>query len=108
MSAPKLFTPFEEYKFGRDTSDKTKSAIDSVSASELLIIDDLGTEFRTAYTDSILFDIINTRIIEEKMIISTNLSIKELKHTYSERICSRILGHFTEVLFFGDDIRLRS
>ena len=109
MSAPKLFSTFEEYRFGRDTSEKTKSAIDAVSTAELLIIDDLGTEFRTAYTDSILFDIINTRIIEEKkMIISTNLSIKELKHTYSERICSRILGNFTEVLFFGDDLRLRS
>ena len=109
MSAPRLFTTFEEYKFGRDTSAKNKMAIDAVTDAELLIIDDLGTEFRTAYTDSILFDILNTRIIErKKMIISTNLSVKELKHAYSERICSRILGNFTEVLFFGDDIRLRT
>jgi DNA replication protein DnaC len=109
MSAPGLFTAFEEYKFGRDTSAGTRRTLDSVNASELLIIDDLGTEFKTAYADSILFDIVNSRIIEEKrMIISTNLSAKELQHSYSDRICSRILGSFAAVLFFGDDLRMKA
>lgn len=109
MSAPRMFSTFEDYKFGRDTSAKTRRVIESVNDAELLIIDDLGTEFKTSYSDSILFDILNSRIIEDKrMIISTNLSAKDLKHIYSERISSRILGNFTEVLFFGDDIRLKN
>jgi DNA replication protein DnaC len=109
MSAPRLFSTFEDYKFGRDTSAISQRTISSVNNAELLIIDDLGTEFKTAYSDSILFDIINSRIITEKpMIISTNLSTKELKHTYSERICSRILGNFSIVLFFGEDLRMKN
>lgn len=108
MSAPRMFSIFEDYKFGRDTSARTRRIIDSVNDAELLIIDDLGTEFKTAYSDSILFDVLNSRIIQDKrMIISTNLSIKDLKHIYSERIYSRILGNFEVVLFFGEDIRLK-
>ncbi|NLB82195.1 MAG: ATP-binding protein [Clostridiaceae bacterium] len=107
MSAPKMFSIFEDYKFGRNTSEETQRIISSVTSAQLLIIDDLGTEFRNSYSDSILFDVINSRIIEQSpMIISTNLSIKDLKHIYSERICSRILGNFNVVLFFGDDLRL--
>ena len=74
---------------------------------DLLIIDDLGTEFRTQYIDSILFDIINTRTNENQhMIISTNLNPLQLEATYSQRISSRILGNFEIVLFLGNDLRL--
>jgi len=108
MSAPKMFTIFENYKFGRDVSLEAQRIISSVGSAQLLVIDDLGTEFKNSYSDSILFDIINSRIIDDApMIISTNLSIKDLKHIYSERICSRIIGNFNEVLFFGDDLRLK-
>ena len=109
MSAPKLFGMFEDYKFGRDTSDSTKMMIDFVGKAELLIIDDLGTEFRSSYTDSILFDIVNSRINEQKsMIISTNLTTQQITDTYSGRISSRILGMFKNVMFFGDDIRMKA
>ncbi len=106
-SAPKLFTIFEDYKFGRNTTSEAKRIIDYVSSVDLLIIDDLGTEFRTQYVDSILFDIINTRTNENKyMIISTNLTPSQLEATYSQRISSRILGNFELVLFFGNDLRI--
>lgn len=108
-SSPKLFSLFEDYKFGRNTTDEVRRAIKFVSDAELLIIDDLGTEFRTQYVDSILFDIINTRTRGEKyMIISTNLTPGQIEKTYSPRISSRILGSFETVLFFGDDLRLSS
>lgn len=106
-SAPRLFTIFEDYKFGRNTSAEAKRIIDYISTVDLLIIDDLGTEFRTQYIDSILFDIINTRTNENQyMIISTNLTPSQLEATYSQRISSRILGNFDLVLFFGEDLRL--
>ena len=106
-SAPRLFTVFEDYKFGRNTTAEAKRIIDYISTVDLLIIDDLGTEFRTQYIDSILFDLINTRTNENQyMIISTNLSPSQLESTYSQRISSRILGNFETVLFFGNDLRL--
>ena len=106
-SAPRLFTLFEEYKFGRDTSENTRQILDYIANVDLLIIDDLGTEFRTQYTDSILFDLINSAINENRyMIISTNLDTAQIASTYSDRIASRFVGNFDTILFLGDDIRL--
>lgn len=107
-SAPRLFTIFEDYKFGRNTTAEAKRIIDYISSVDLLIIDDLGTEFRTQYIDSILFDIINSRTNENKhMIISTNLSPSKIETVYSQRISSRIMGNFETMLFFGEDLRLK-
>jgi len=106
-SAPRLFSTFEDYKFGKSNSAEAKRIIDYIQEVDLLIIDDLGTEFRTQYTDSILFDLINTRTNENKhMIISTNLSPMQIEPTYSQRISSRILGNFEVILFLGNDLRI--
>lgn len=106
-SAPRLFSIFEDYKFGRNTTVEAKRIIDYIQNVDLLIIDDLGTEFRTQYTDSILFDIINSRTNENRhMIISTNLNPTQLEPTYSQRISSRILGNFEILLFLGNDLRI--
>lgn len=107
-SAPRLFSVFEDYKFGRNTTAEAKRMIDYIMEVDLLIIDDLGTEFRTQYIDSILFDIINSRTNENKhMIISTNLTPSQIETTYSQRISSRIMGNFELVVFFGNDLRLK-
>lgn len=106
-SAPRLFATFEDYKFGKSNSVEAKRIIDYIQEVDLLIIDDLGTEFRTQYTDSILFDLINTRTNENKhMIISTNLNPVQIEPTYSQRISSRILGNFEVILFLGNDLRI--
>ena len=106
-SAPRLFSVFEDYKFGRNSSADAKKIIDYISSVDLLIIDDLATEFRTQYTDSLLFDILNTRINENlHMIISSNLNPKQLESVYSERISSRIMGNFEAIAFIGKDLRI--
>jgi len=75
-------------------------------SSDLLIIDDLGTEMNNSFTNSEIFNIINTRLLEKKnMIISTNLTPIEIRKIYSDRISSRIFGNFKIVNFFGPDIR---
>jgi DNA replication protein DnaC len=85
-----------------------KGQIEDILGCDLLIIDDLGTEPNTTYSQSELFNIINTRILTgKKMIISTNLLIEDLHNYYPERITSRIYGHFKIFEFFGDDIRLK-
>ena len=73
---------------------------------ELLIIDDLGTELTNNFVRSQLFEIINKREISaKKMLISTNLSMKDLRGRYSERIMSRIIDNYTVFNIYGDNIR---
>lgn len=78
---------------------------------DLLIIDDLGTENMTEARRSELFNILNTRLLNEskkhiKTLISTNKDLKELVNYYDQRIVSRILGNYEICRFFGKDIRL--
>ena len=108
MSAPKLFSAFEDYKFGKGDTEQAEKIVSSVENCELLIIDDLGTEFHGPFVDSCLFEIINGRMVsQKKTIISSNLSPKELSQSYSDRIASRILGNFEQLLFIGEDIRIK-
>ena len=75
----------------------------------LLVIDDLGTEFKNSFTNSVLYNLLNTRIIAGlPMIINTNLDDSALfKKQYDDRIISRLIGNFRTFKFFGEDIRIR-
>lgn len=76
--------------------------------SDLLIIDDLGSEQITDFSKTELFNILNMRLLsEKKMLISTNCDLEEILKIYSERISSRLLGNFTLCKFFGEDIRIK-
>jgi len=69
---------------------------------DLLIMDDLGTEFNNQFSATSLYNIINTR--QNKglaTIISTNLTAKELASRYDGRIYSRIGGSDYQVIMFG-------
>lgn len=91
----------------RFENDVPREQLDDFMNCDLLIIDDLGAEPSNSYSQSDLFNIINSRLLAKKrMIISTNLSIADLAKNYPERITSRILGNFTPHKFFGDDIRV--
>lgn len=75
---------------------------------ELLILDDLGTEFSNQFTVSCLYNLLNTRINKGlPTVISTNLGAGELLSRYEDRIYSRIIGQDTVILrFLGKDNRL--
>jgi len=106
VSSNALFPILEDMHFGRDVSEEATYIVKKVGECELLILDDLGSEFVTQFTCAELFRIINNRLISGgKMIISTNLNRSMLKHTYNERISSRITGGFSILEFLGDDIR---
>lgn len=106
ISAPTMFSLLDDVKFGRDTSERTKHQLEFIYDADFLIIDDLGTEFHNSFTDSSLFQIINTRLINEKnTIINTNMGLDKLKEVYSERISSRLAGEYQSHKFFGEDIR---
>ena len=101
-SAQNLLNSLEKEKFSSSGS----GALYDVLECDLLIIDDLGTEFSTSFTVAAVYNIINTRINTGKpVIINTNLSLSELQDTYSERIVSRLIGEYTILKFAGNDIR---
>ena len=106
-TAPKLFKALEAFRFNRQEAGDPET-IEALTEVDLLIIDDLGTEVSTLVTASELFNILNTRLLENKsIIISTNLSPADFTSQYSERIVSRFFGRFKMLKFIGDDIRVK-
>lgn len=75
---------------------------------DLLVIDDLGAEQITDFTTSEFFNLLNKKLLnKKKMLISTNLSLMDIRTQYTERIASRILGNFKLCKFFAEDIRIQ-
>ncbi|MCL2857777.1 MAG: ATP-binding protein [Oscillospiraceae bacterium] len=98
----------EGEKFARDAQGREKffGATDGYLDCDLLVLDDLGTELSTAFTSAALFNILNTRLVEERpTIISTNLELGEIKARYSQRIASRLIYGYKVLRFGGKDIR---
>ena len=102
-SAQNLLSSLEKEKFSYSNSDEREK---EVLDCDLLIIDDLGSEFCTQFTTAAVYNIVNTRNNRSKpVIISTNLTDTELEAKYSQRITSRIIGEYVSLLFIGRDIR---
>ncbi len=73
---------------------------------DLLIIDDLGTEYTNGFVCSQLFELINDRKQNQlATIFSTNLEMPDLRDTYSERVMSRFIADYTVFNIYGDNIR---
>lgn len=101
-SAENLFAKIEKEKF----SGENRGAYESMTACDLLVIDDLGAEMATAFTKSALYNLVNTRLLSGRpTIINTNLSMKEIETRYTARISSRLIGSFDAYKFIGNDIR---
>lgn len=98
-----LLRAVESEHFGKSENNDT---LGSLNSCDLLILDDLGAEHHTAFNESMLYNIINTRInMNLPTIISANLSMEELYGSYNERIISRISCCYNILLFAGKDIR---
>ncbi|MBQ8510264.1 MAG: ATP-binding protein [Clostridia bacterium] len=103
-----ILSDFEYERFSRSYNDTTEPRTGKYFDCDLLIIDDLGAEMTNQFTLSCLYNVINTRINHSQaMIISTNLTQKDIRERYSDRITSRLFGEFTALLFVGKDIRLQ-
>ena len=96
----------ERHRFGRGDKRLNDYQYNLLFDTDLLIIDDLGTEVANTFTNAEIFNIVNTRIISgKKTIISTNLTPKEISETYTDRVFSRILDKFLPLKFYGPDLR---
>ena len=104
QTAPILMDKILEYKFSNDKTGIQKDQYNKIFNVDLLIIDDLGTETMNNNKFTELFNIINTRLLQnKKMIISTNLTLNELYKEYDERVVSRLIGNFTICKFIGEE-----
>ena len=102
-STQNFLTAVEKEHF---SNDKDGDTLLSLLECDLLILDDLGTEFLTQFTTSVLYNIINTRYINSRpTIISSNLTPRELEERYGQQLFSRFAGCFDWLVFLGGDIR---
>lgn len=109
MTAGQLFDRIEKQQFDSNNQEEKQDIMQDLLTVDLLIIDDLGTEFSTILSSAKLFHIINSRMLTKKpVIISTNLSPNELINQYSDRVVSRIAGTYIMLKFFGSDIRQKN
>lgn len=104
ISAPEFARRLESVRF-RDEGGE----LEQFYEADMLIIDDLGIEGRTAYTIGALTDLMDRRIrTGKKMLFSTNLNLEGIQKAYDERIISRLLGHFIYCFFYGEDLRIKA
>ena len=104
-SAPQILSKLEREHFNYRYNDQ-EDTFNSLLKCDLLILDDLGTEFVSDFTRSCVYNLFNSRILANKpMIISTNLQLEELITTYSQRFVSRLIGSCDRLDFIGEDIR---
>lgn len=105
VSAPSLMQKLEKQYFSNNDEN---SALYMLVECDLLIVDDLGTEFKSQLSVSLMYNIFNSRMLANKpVIINTNLNLRELEKFYTERFVSRIIGNAQKLDFLGSDIRVR-
>ncbi len=106
-SVQRMMDMLEAEKFARDTSkEQYQETLTTYLDCDLLVLDDLGSEFVSQFTVATLFNILNSRLVEERpTIISTNLELAEIEARYSQRMLSRLVCAYKVLRFAGKDIR---
>lgn len=103
-SVHNIMTTLERERFGKEPAPEDTNRL--LMECDLLILDDLGTEFSTSFVTASIYNLVNTRLMAQRpTIISTNLTLTELEKRYTERLISRIIGHYVRLPFYGKDIR---
>lgn len=107
FSAIELFEAFEKAAFKNDDTREEERLNELVLNSDLLIIDDLGTERANSFTVGKLFQTVNERLLKNKAtVISMNMDPNLLAERYTERVASRILSDYELMPLRGTDIRI--
>ena len=107
FSASGLFDTLARYAFDSRAKEALSGFYEDLYNCDLLIIGDLGTEMTNTFVASQLFSCLNERHLRKNStIISTNLSLEELRDRYSDRVFSRITSHYDLCKLTGPDIRM--
>lgn len=96
------------YQRYSDRSGEKIAMYEKLLNCELLVLDDLGADVSTKNSDSLLLSLIDDRLNAGlSTIITSNLTIAQIKDIYSERVSSRIIGDYKGFHFFGADLRIK-
>ena len=106
VSSPDFFSKLEALHFGADPGGEEETLLQTAAGADLLILDDLGTEFNSSFFLSTLYSLLNHRLgAHLPTIVTTNITDGALlDKLYTEKISSR-LSAFVPCLFAGQDIR---
>lgn len=103
-SAPDFFRRLQNEYYGR--GEQGIDTMDTILKADLVIIDDLGAEMENQFNISTLYNLINMRLNSNKpVIISTNLTLKQIENRYTDRVASRIMTLYKCLKFVGKDVR---
>ena len=106
VSSPDFFSKLEALHFGADPGGEEETLLQTAAGADLLILDDLGTEFNSNFFLSTLYSLLNNRLgAHLPTIVTTNITDGALlEKLYTEKISSRPSA-FVPCLFAGQDIR---
>ena len=106
-SCQQLVRQLEQARFSPGQQPGEEAVFSALAGCDLMIIDDLGSEFANSFSGAALYNLINTRLVEGRpTIVSTNLTVAQIQQQYSDRLLSRLSTY--EILYFlGEDIRMK-
>lgn len=96
--------------FGSNLEDGKYEVLVAIKNSDLFILDDLGAEYLTDWSKTLLYEMIDERYRQKlPLIITTNMTTKKLQDKLTvdgiERIYDRIMALCTDYPVFGDSLR---
>jgi len=95
-----------KFSYQDERKDRYEQELKSVLECDLLVLDDLGTEFSSTFSTAAVGNIINSRLLDARpTIVSTNLELQALEQQYSQRMASRLGFSYKVLAFMGEDIR---
>lgn len=108
VSCPDFFGKLEALHFGTDPGGEEETLFQTACNADLLILDDLGTEFNSSFFLTNLYSLLNNRLgTKLPTIVTTNITDGALlEKLYTEKISSR-LAAFVQIQFLGSDIRVQ-
>lgn len=93
-------------------SEEGNEILDKYLDTEVLFIDDLGTELRRQdVTNNYLYLVLNERKMKNRpTVITSNLTLENVRDYYDERVFSRLVDRDTSICLYltGNDLRLKN
>ena len=106
FSAASLFDLLARNTFDYRAREELSALCADLYSCDLLVIDDLGTEMLTAFTQSALYALLDGRLrAGKKTIVSTNLDRSGIETRCGAALASRLAGEYEWLEFLGRDIR---
>ncbi len=97
------------YGVSAEALTRAEEAYQFLLDADLLVLDDFGVSsgLLKEPLSEIIMLLHQRKIRGRQTIITTNMSLKDLRRQYDERLLSRILSSLKIIPFLGDDLRLR-